>query len=103
MSGSNVLVLHYMDVNHKGAYSFTESHAENIISFINDYRGSIETIVCACDSGISRSSGICIALMEELGQDPECIWNDNYYRPNIHVYKTMKKVLEQKKVKLWRG
>lgn len=48
-------------------------------------------IVCQCDSGISRSSGLAAALSLIYNKDDLWVFNNNKYRPNMHVYRTILK------------
>ena len=95
-NNANVLLLNYMDVDARGAFSFSEEHANRVVKFLIDRSGTYNTIACLCDQGVSRSSGLAAALMEAYGQDSSSIWADNYYRPNKHVYFVMKKAIQKR-------
>ena len=43
----------------------TKDHARRIVGFVKEH-SEVQTIVCQCSSGMSRSAGICVALMHWL-------------------------------------
>ena len=69
-------------------YLMTKDQAEEVIAFVSKYMmNSIETIICQCDGGISRSSGMAAALSKILNGDDSWVFNSKEYVPNRYVYR----------------
>lgn len=70
----------------------TEDHAKQILDFYEEMLGKIEILVCHCEAGVSRSSGVAAALMRIHKGSDDKIFNDPRYIPNRFVYR---KILEE--------
>lgn len=68
-------------------YLMAREQAEEVVAFVRKYVNSIETIVCQCDGGISRSSGMAAALSKILNGDDSWVFNSKEYVPNMLVYR----------------
>jgi len=66
---------------------FTDEHAMHIANFVLENKDSIGILICHCDAGISRSSGVAAAIQRALTGDDKEIFNDKRYIPNMHVYR----------------
>ena len=89
-----VLTLYFDDVEHdvEGAVSFNESHAQQIIDFILQYR-SADTLLVHCYGGESRSRAVGAFAVQMLGGD-----NSRYFKggnPNRLVYGTLLKTWQK--------
>lgn len=71
---------------------FTKEQAKEILFLVDKHIGLIETIVCQCDAGVSRSSGIAAALSKILNGDDMWVFNSKKYTPNMFVYRTIMNV-----------
>ena len=70
-----------------GSGLFTDEHAKQIVDFVNEMKGKIEALICHCEAGISRSSGMAAAISLVVnGSDVE-IFNNPKYLPNMFVYR----------------
>lgn len=76
----------YYEVNYD---VFTQSQANVIADFVNEWYGKVDLIVVHCNAGISRSSGICAAILNYKKGDDSCIWQSKRYRPNKYCYKLL--------------
>ena len=75
--------------NYKKQYKiFTKKQAKQILKFINEIT-NIDTIICQCSAGISRSAGVAAALGVILNGSDKEIFNDPRYCPNRFVYRTI--------------
>ena len=68
-------------------YLMTKEQAEEVIAFVNKHVNSIETIICQCDGGVSRSSGMAAALSKIFNGDDSWVFNSREYVPNMFVYR----------------
>jgi len=88
-----VLRLSFADTDEKKAEKeqlpITESQAEEILNFVDRYKDKVELIICQCDGGISRSSGIAAALSKILNNDDKWVFNSKRYLPNMYVYRLL--------------
>jgi len=66
---------------------FTDAQAKEVVDFILENRGLVQTIICHCDAGISRSAGTGAAISLILNGSDKEIFNDKRYRPNMDVYR----------------
>lgn len=70
----------------------TKKQAQKIVAFVNKYMDSVETIICQCDGGVSRSSGTAAALSNILNGHDSWVFNSKEYVPNMFVYRMIMNV-----------
>lgn len=70
---------------------FTYEMANQVLDFVEKYKGSIKTLIVACEAGISRSAGAAAALGKIYLGDDQFILNSPLYIPNPHIYTTILK------------
>lgn len=83
------LHIKFDDVNLGEDNCITESNAQDILSFINDNFKDTQCVIVQCEAGISRSSGICSALMLILNENDSDIFLNENYCPNLYCYRTI--------------
>ena len=66
---------------------FTDDQADQIVDFVENMRGKIEVLLCHCEAGISRSSGMAAAIMRILTGSDDEVFNNPKYIPNRFVYR----------------
>lgn len=66
---------------------FTDDQATQVANFVNEMKSKIEVLVCHCEAGISRSSGMGAAIDLSINGTDERIFNDIRYIPNMFVYR----------------
>ena len=65
----------------------SKDDATKIVNFVLAWKDKVDKIIVHCNAGISRSSGVCAAIMKALtGSDKE-IFNSHRYLPNATCYK----------------
>lgn len=84
-----VCYLSFDDVEGDEANCMTRADAEKIINFVNEYVDKVDEIIVHCFAGISRSAGVCAALMLILTGDDMEIFNNPRFCPNMHCYRMM--------------
>lgn len=72
------------EVNH-----ITRKDAEKIIAFVNSYIDKVDKIIVHCEAGVSRSAGVCAALMLIINGDDMEIFNNPKFCPNMTCYRTI--------------
>ena len=71
-----------------GAILFDDSHARQIIDFIEQNRNRVDTLLIHCYAGQSRSAAVGAFAMEYLGQDnTEFI---KHHTPNQYILETLR-------------
>ena len=65
---------------------FTKEMADIIWEFVDSHAG-VETIICNCEAGISRSAGVIAGIKKGLGLSDANIFK--MYLPNSLVYRTV--------------
>lgn len=69
--------------------TFNQQMARDMAQFIVDHK-DVDCIVCQCDAGISRSSGVAAAISACFNLDDSKYFNSNgKYIPNRLVYKLL--------------
>ena len=64
---------------------YSEQQAKQVFDFIQTHINSIQTIICQCDAGISRSAGMAAALSKILNGTDAYFFKT--YIPNSRVYR----------------
>ena len=85
----DILHLQFYDCEFGDIGHITKEDGKKIIEFVNKYVNDIEQIVVHCESGISRSAGVCAALMKILNNDDYYIFNNPKFCPNMTCYRTV--------------
>ena len=65
---------------------FTVVHAELVWSLVDEHK-DVDTIICNCEAGISRSAGVIAGIKAGMGLDDSDIYRE--YLPNSLVYRTL--------------
>lgn len=82
---------------------FTDKHAKEILSFVNERVRGIKTIIAHCDAGVSRSSATAAALSKILNNKDDIYFKN--YVPNMRVYTEILKeyfLNEENYTNMWR-
>lgn len=83
-----ILRLSFDDVDF-GRNCITKEDGRRILGFVREYLYSVDRIIVHCEAGISRSAGVCAALMKIInGSDME-IFNNPRFCPNMSCYRTV--------------
>lgn len=64
----------------------TVVQGKQIASFVNRYFHCVDTIIIHCDGGISRSAGVCAAIMRVKEGDDSPVFNNRNKYPNMTCY-----------------
>ena len=76
--------------NYNQVYAIiSDKDAQKIVDFVKKYQNTIDRIIVHCEAGISRSSGVCAAIMKFLEDDDFEIFNNSKYSPNMRCYRTV--------------
>jgi predicted protein tyrosine phosphatase len=70
--------------------------AKAIWRFVDHYRNGINTIVCHCEQGMSRSPAVALALAEVLGEDGDVEMISKSYQPNAYVCRLMRSAIRDR-------
>ena len=82
-----VCFLKFNDVSKVQPNFITRKDAQKIVAFVKKYEKSdIDTIIVHCEVGVSRSAGICAAILKYFNRDPRLIFSNPKYKPNIGCY-----------------
>lgn len=60
-----------------------------IIDFVNNNINNIQKIIVHCEAGVSRSAGVCAALMFIINGSDNPIFDSYQYCPNMSCYRTV--------------
>jgi len=91
-----VLTLRFDDVekSSKGITAFDEEMANKIIDFIDKYDGKVDTFLCHCYAGQSRSRAVAAFVCFYIGVDNTELLE--YGSPNSKVYRTLMKAYKKR-------
>lgn len=67
----------------------TKEDGNTIITFVDRYRNLVDKIVVHCEAGVSRSAGVCAALMLIINGDDKEIFDNPRFCPNMSCYRTV--------------
>lgn len=80
----------FFDDEEDGPTSMTLNTATEILSFVKEMdQQNIETLYIHCGAGVSRSAGTAAAIMMLWWGDDSQVFNNGFYSPNMHCYRTM--------------
>ena len=65
----------------------SKEDAKKIVDFVIAWKDKVDKIIVHCNAGISRSSGVCAAIMKALNGNDKEIFNSHRYLPNTTCYK----------------
>ena len=71
-----------------GRKAMTLEQGLDIWQFVRQHLVSVETIVCHCHAGMSRSPAVAAGIAEGIGESPTSIFAN--YCPNRHVLNIMR-------------
>lgn len=89
-----ILRLSFNDVDRGSFGAMNENDAESIVYFCNKWILKADLLV-HCEAGISRSAGVCAAIMKWYEKSDMQIFGNAYYRPNMHCYREVLKAFER--------
>lgn len=75
------------DVDYDEDNVMTREQAEKIVKFVNEHINDVEEIIVHCEAGVSRSAGVCAALMLIVNGDDKEIFENSKYCPNRVCYR----------------
>lgn len=84
-----VLYLKFDDVEKGEPNCITSEDAKKIAKFVNSLNKNTEQIIVHCGAGVSRSAGVCAAIMKYLTGDDSEIFDNPKYCPNMTCYRTV--------------
>lgn len=85
----NICRVQFDDVEINEPRHITRNDAEKILEFVNHYVDKIDKIVVHCEAGVSRSAGVCAALMQIINGNDSEIFNNPKFCPNMTCYRTV--------------
>lgn len=83
----DILRLKFDDVEKGEINCIIESDVKQIVKFINKYKNIVDKIIVHCEAGVSRSSGVCGAIMKAIQGDDWDIFNNPKFCPNMTCYR----------------
>jgi len=66
-----------------------KDQANDIVDLVEKYYNQVDYMIVHCNAGISRSAGIVGALCKWLWNDDSVVFEDEYFKPNMHVYRML--------------
>lgn len=72
----------------------TQTDAQKIARCIHHVWNHTELCIVHCTAGISRSAGICAAILKWATGNDDDIFQNPSYRPNMHCYQIMLNALK---------
>lgn len=87
-----ILFLSFDDIeatNDKNEHPITKEDAKRVEKFVNKYKNKVDKIIVHCEAGVSRSAGVCAAIMKALNGDDWEIFDNPRFCPNMTCYNTV--------------
>ena len=84
-----ILNVQFNDVEFGDSKCITYEQANNILKFVNDNINNVSKIIVHCEAGISRSAGVCAALMKIINDNDSPIFENPRFCPNMSCYRAI--------------
>lgn len=88
-----ILKLKFDDTEIGEPNHITREDARKIAEFVKSIMPDTEQIIVHCTAGISRSAGVCAAILKYLKGDDSEIFDNPKYFPNMTCYRMVLEVL----------
>lgn len=88
-----------IDYEDGGKYAyrlFTSKQADRIAEFVYEHKSKIQTLICQCRFGQSRSAAVAAAIKEHIYHNGIDIFADEDYSPNTYVFRTVLDALKER-------
>ena len=85
----DVLKLQFDDVDYSDDNCITQEDGKKIIDFVNRYVNKVDKVIVHCEAGVSRSAGVCAALMHIINGNDNPIFDNPKFCPNMTCYRTV--------------
>lgn len=90
----SILRLSFNDVDSGCFGAMNEKDADSIVSFCSRYLPQTDLLV-HCEAGVSRSAGVCAAILKWYEDDDKQIFGNACYSPNMHCYREVLKAFKR--------
>lgn len=81
-----VLPIFFDDVENGEKFAITTKDATQIAKFVKSNKDMVDKIIVHCDAGVSRSAGVCAAIMKYINGNDMPIFNSARFCPNMLCY-----------------
>ncbi len=84
----NILRLSFDDIDYTDdpRFAMKQEDGNKVAKFIDMYYDTVDTIIVHCDGGISRSAGVCAAIMRVKEGEDYPLFDNNRKHPNMTCY-----------------
>lgn len=89
-----ILRLSFNDVDRDNFGAMLSDDADSIVRFCLNWLPQTNLIV-HCEAGVSRSAGVCAAILKWYEGSDMQIFGNTYYRPNMHCYREVLNAFER--------
>lgn len=89
----HIIFLHFDDIERDDLIAYPQcvpisaSDARAIANFVIRNKADVDKIIVHCGAGISRSSGVCAAIMKAITGSDEAIFENARFCPNMTCYR----------------
>lgn len=83
------LYLFFDDVDFGEPCCISKMDAQRIAEYIRSMDESIEQLIVHCEAGVSRSAGVCAAIMKATTGKNNEIFDNPKFHPNMACYRTV--------------
>ena len=80
----------------KKYHMFSDEQSDEIAEFYANVKNDVDTIICQCEYGMSRSAAVAAAILEYESKSGIDIFSNDYYCPNRIVFRKVLKSLRKK-------
>ena len=74
----------------------SKEQADKITDFVIKYKDKVDKIIVHCFAGVSRSAGVCAAIMEYFKENSNIVFSNQQYTPNMYCYRIVKESFYKK-------
>ena len=83
-----ILSLSFNDITKEDdpKFAMQSEDGKKVAKFVNDHYNDVDMIIVHCDAGISRSAGVCAAIMRVKEGDDSPVFDSRVKHPNMTCY-----------------
>ena len=81
-------------------HMFSDEQAMKVAEFYYSVRDKVDTLICQCEYGQSRSAGVAAAIIEHTTHKGIRVFADDRYYPNKFVFRKVINALTEEKKKV---
>ena len=76
--------------------ALSPEQAEQVAAFVYAHKDSVQTLICQCGFGCSRSAAVAAAVKQHFTHDGLGLFTDGKHHPSVHVFSAVLEALNKR-------